>query len=646
MDISFLNDYQKSVVLNTSGPVATLAGPGAGKTRTLVTKIEYLVKEVGIKPRNMLICTFTNKAAEVMRERLSEESSLGEDAEKLNMGTIHSMAYKILKSGRQSLQAGYKMPKIMAKQGKALSHIYGLAKRLNFANKDAKNYLEQISHFKLTGVTVDNYKNFFPYEPSREKDRISNRTEALHIAYCEYQDFLKKNRLMDFNDILVDCDAMLGNPKYAKFRDYLNDKFEYVALDEAQDTNAVSFQILEKICEKRKTVDLFGDIKQSIYSFMSARPDNVYRFMNKFDSKKIPLNQNYRSTKKIVQYANNLILKDQQFVGQEIFTSNEEGEEAEVILANDMEEEANNIANIIHDLNRRGTSFKDIAVLCRIHSQSTLLESVLSHMDVPFIKVGGKSFYDLPEVSDIIKYLKIFHNPEKVRSASVLSLANRPNRYITTKATNAVKDESAFGEPVLQVLSNSHALSLSANEQDNLYNFYSSMEQGILDSNKSPVELIKYVLEKVGYAEWADKNLYGKDSDNDVHLNFEMLKSMASPFSTLGKFLDYVKAESEAVKEQDENSDAVKIMSIHASKGQEFKVVIVLGFTTRMFPFYKAVQEGNSTEERRVTYVAITRPEKKLYISTIDGTMGKMKVQPSLYLHDMGLKYNRLVINN
>jgi DNA helicase-2/ATP-dependent DNA helicase PcrA len=313
----------------------------------------------------------------------------------------------------------------------------------------------------------------------------------------------------------------------------------------------------------------------------------------------------------------------------------ENGELPKIVYSLSLEEEAGNVLNLLNDLIHEGYQYKDIAILFRVNSQTAMVEMFLDHEKIPFVKIGGRSFFESKECKDIIKYLKAFYRPHKISAKNLSSLFNRPTRYVTTATSNTFLEFAENYDNSISALADISQSFLSHAEIAKLDKFHDQIMLGAEYVKESPLKAVEYVLETIGYSKWAEENLYGKSTEVDVTLSFEIFKAMVSKHKTIDSFLNFVKEDLNKDREESKTSKKLKIMSVHASKGLEFPAVIVLGYCSRLYPFYRSVAEGNEAEERRISYVAMTRPEKKLYVSAIDGYLGRIKVYPSKYISDM-----------
>jgi DNA helicase-2/ATP-dependent DNA helicase PcrA len=362
----------------------------------------------------------------------------------------------------------------------------------------------------------------------------------------------------------------------------------------------------------------------------------------------VDLKVNYRSTSTIVNNANHFVEKSgmKNIIGVPSTTPNGNGQPIKYLTNCDMNSEADRVFELVQYLEKeKGIAKKDMAILYRVHSQAMPLEDLMIMNDYPYIMYVKNSFYMRKEVRDILEYLSLFLDPENLDKKSLKRLINKPVRYVSNKALEefewAVSDYDGHWEALQEIWD---IPDLNPKQREYLRCFYNNIATGhnMHEAGAKPEKLIDYVLNTIGYEDWLLKEKTEKDPDNDSMMNFDTIKNTARLFDKTSEFLEYIEEVKEKSKEKkDENGDYLKMMSIHASKGKEFKAVIIIGGCSRIYPFYRSVQEGNEEEEKRVMYVAITRPIDELYISTIDGMYGRFNVQPTHYLNFMDINYLR-----
>lgn len=637
-----LNEHQLKVVQHVKGPLAVLSVGGAGKTHSVIEKIRYLISESELLPSRIWAVTFTNRAAQEMRDRLESRISKS-DIKRIKMSTIHSMAYQINKQGMSVIEPHKKMPTILFNTGTAIFHLFKFCKNENLSNKNAHMYMGIISDAKKKMVTTKNFDKFYPYGKNVRGEESHPINRDCHKVFIEYQLYLKKRNKMDFDDMLVNCYNMLINPKYSDFVSALQDRIEYLIVDEAQDISALSYKIFKILIKKHNSFSLLGDFRQAIFAFIGAEPAEALKFIKNSNADLLDIPINYRSTKKIVTNSNDFIRGAKDVIGAEATTPNEIGKDVKYFVSASCTDEAQNITTLVETLVKNGNEYRDIFILYRVHSQAVAIEDTFIMNSVPYITYADRNFYLRKEIKDLISYIRIAHDPYNADMEDFKRIANKPTRYLSNAVMDKI-DDTAFSDDlsVWGIIKDCHNYNfLNSSEKNAIDKLYNSLHAVIRLSKegKSPFMIFDYILKIVGYEEWCIKDRLEKSPDDDVEMNFDALLSMAKSVETVKDFLELVDNRiAESKKKKDDDGDYVKMQTIHRSKGQQNKIVIVVGACNRIYPFYKAVDNGNTDEEQRIMYVAITRPQKELFISVIDGELGRFKVGPSPYLKKMNLK--------
>jgi DNA helicase-2/ATP-dependent DNA helicase PcrA len=653
VDLSQLNELQKEAVLYNTGPLTILSVAGSGKTRTLTTKIAYIVEELEVRPTRVWACTFTKKAAGEMQERLAK--LIGDKAELVKMSTIHSMAFKIWRQGMRSKEPWWESPKILTNEGTAQSHLFKYLKDNNFVYKDAKEFLAKISIIKLSRTTPKDIKNELEasYNEPIPWDNPQKLTwqQALYCVFNEYEKWKVKRNYIDFSDMLLNCINMLEDKRFADYTAKVQNSVEYLLVDEAQDTNGVAFQIMKIIGDKHRNISMIGDLRQSIYSFQGAEIQNMHSFIKEYKPKMINLNVNYRSSKTIVENANEVIKYSREVIGEPAITPNPVGDKIELHGNIELINEGAFILEKIQELKAtEDIEWRDIAILYRVHSQSREIEDNFLLNDIPYVIFTKTSFYNRKEIKDLLSYLELAINPYEQDIKVFKRIANRPVRYIQTATLNRVEEIADDLEispyKVMEEVWDYDLEPREIKQIDQLMGDIVAVKRQV-ENGKTTQELFRFILENLGYKDWAINDKKVKEADDDIELNFESLISSVHKFYTPESFLDFVAEVKEAEKKKkDENGDYIKMMSIHASKGKEFKYVFIVGMCDRTYPFYKAVEEGKEDEERRLMYVALTRPKERLYLCSILHNMGRFKVRISPYLNQMKVNLKDMQIHD
>ena len=595
MNLDYLNDRQKEAVLWGDGPLLILAGAGSGKTSVLTARVAYLIKERGINPKNIVAITFTNKAAKEMKERIIKQvGSIGYD---IQISTFHSFGLRIIKENYERL--GYDKNFTILDSDDSLTVIKKVLKELNVDTSrcNPKFIKNRISSCKNEMVTPDKYKNFV-------NDEISDIT---YKTYKKYQETLLRNNSLDFDDLLVKPIELFNN--HPEVLEQYQELFKYVFIDEYQDTNEVQYIFSKMLSAKYKNICVVGDDAQSIYSFRGANFKNILNFEKDYeDAKVILLEQNYRSTKTILNAANSVIKNNVQKKDKRLWTENETGEKIKYVRALDEKEGASFVTREIKGLLESGVSLDDIAVLYRTNAQSRTIEEGFLNSNIPYRIVGAFAFYSRKEIKDLLAYLKLIYNTKD--DVSLTRIIKYPKRKIGVKTIeNLSMDAVLKGTSMFDVIEKGKELDFK-----NLI-----LEMKEKSESLSLTETIDMVLEKSGIRSELESE---HTLEADIRLeNLEEFKSITKTFeeesgiASLEDFLNEVSLVSDVSEQKDDNTPKVTLMTIHAVKGLEFKYVFVVGMEENIFPHVNCIEEPDGLEEeRRLCYVAITRAKKKLYL--------------------------------
>ena len=623
MNIDYLNDKQKEAVLADDGPVLILAGAGSGKTSVLTTKIAYLIEEKGANPKNILAITFTNKAAREMKERIIK--MVGSKAYDMQISTFHSFGLRIIRENYERL--GYEKNFTIIDSDDSLTLIKKIMKELNIDTTrcNPKFIKNNISSCKNEMMTPSRYK-------SLAVDEVS---EITYKVYEKYQEALKRNNSLDFDDLLT-MPVMLFN-KYKDVLDSYQELFKYVFIDEYQDTNEAQYILSKMISAKYKNICVVGDEAQSIYSWRGANYKNILNFEKDYkDAKVILLEQNYRSTKMILNAANSVIKNNINKKDKNLWTLNEEGEKIKYIKANDEKDEASYVTKEIKELKNKGVNLDDIAVLYRTNAQSRTIEEGFLNSNIPYRIVGAFAFYSRKEIKDLLAYLKLIYNTKD--DISLLRIINYPKRGIGSKTVDNLSMESVLnGTSIFDTIKSGKELE-----------FKRQIEEMIdLSNNLSLTETIDMVLNKSGIKEELESE---HTLEADIRLeNLNEFKSISKTFeeesgiASLEEFLNEVSLVSDVNEQKNDDTSKVTLMTIHAVKGLEFDYVFVIGMEENIFPHVNSsFEEEGLEEERRLCYVAITRAKKKLYLlNALRRTLfGKTSVNmPSRFISEIDDEY-------
>lgn len=622
MDIQLenLNNVQLDAVTSTEGPMLILAGAGSGKTRVLTTKVAYLVKEKDIHPGNILAITFTNKAAKEMKERIF--SLIGKDAFNIQISTFHSFGLKILKENYKTL--GYDKNFTILDSDDSLTVVKKIIKDLNI---DSNKY-----NPKAIRNTISNNKNEMIDSVSFEKYVHNDYDEVAKEVYIRYEKNLKSNNAIDFDDLLV-LPIELFKKNKAILEAY-QEKYKYIFIDEYQDTNEPQYLLSKMIGSKYKSITVVGDADQAIFTWRGANYRNILNFEKDYkDAKVVVLEENYRSTKRILKAANNVIKNNKIRKEKNLWTENDEGTNITYYKAFDEKDESNYVVKEIKELLNKGISPNDICVLYRANAQSRIVEEAFLQNAISYKIVGSYAFYNRKEIKDLLAYLKLIYNNKD--DVSLLRIINYPKRGIGNKAIENLSIKANFENKSLYEVID------SGKELD----FKNIIEELKKESEKlSLTELIELVLEKSTIKMSLENE---KTLEADIRLeNLEEFKSITRNFEeregivSIGDFLDEISLVTDVSETDSSEEEKVTLMTMHAVKGLEFDYVFIVGLEEGLFPHQNSFDSADGLEEeRRLAYVAITRAKKKLYIVNARSRMLYGKVSsnvPSRFINEIG----------
>ena len=638
-----LNPRQVEAVECLEGPLLIMAGAGSGKTRVLTCRIANLIAH-GVAPWSILGITFTNKAAKEMVTRA--EKMIGTTAKSVWLSTFHSFCAKILRIEIEAVE-GYDKNFVIYSMGDSKAVIRDSVRELGLDEKKFmdSNVQNRISMAKNLLMNSKQYKEAVMMSP-RKNDyewQVAN-------VYELYEKRLRELNAMDFDDLLMICVDLFDTNE--QVLEKYQEKFKYILVDEYQDTNEAQYKLMKLLAAKYQNVCVVGDADQSIYGWRGADMKNILNFeMDYPNATVIKLEQNYRSTKVILDAANAVIENNVMRKPKELWTENDEGEQIKVFEAMTGFYEASKIANEIKKINEEGFSYNDIALLYRINSQSRLLEESFMKAGIPYVIIGGLKFYDRMEIKDILAYLRFIYNPRD--DMSLKRIINVPRRGIGT--TTIVKlQEFAQGHDssLFEVIANDWLLNqvdIFQKTRQNLRNFGAFIKDLKQAQNKKPVdELIKYILDTSGYITELKTDM--KPEDESRLENLDEFINVAKEYisqnpdeATLEGFLNHISLITD-LDVIDSGEDRVSMMTIHSAKGLEFPVVFITGMEEGLFPHSRSLNEENELEEeRRACYVAITRAQKKLYITLADSRAmygGDIRNStPSRFLREIPMQY-------
>ena len=617
-----LNDKQKEGVFTTEGPVLILAGAGSGKTGVLTHRIAHLIDDLGVNSYNILAITFTNKAAKEMRERV--DSLVGFGADSAWIMTFHAACVRILR--RYIDRIGYDTNFTIYDSDDQKSVIKDICKRMNIDTKiyKEKAILSQISDAK---------DNLIGPDEMYQKSGTNYNNMRIAEIYREYQEQLKKNNALDFDDI-INLTIELFRKDDEVLKSY-QERFKYIMVDEYQDTNTAQFTLIRLLAGGHRNLCVVGDDDQSIYKFRGANIMNILNFEKYFeDAKVIKLEQNYRSTQNILDVANSVIRNNMGRKDKKLWTAGEEGSKVCFNVYENGYEEATGIAEDIKHKLDDGFAYNDFAVLYRTNAQSRALEEKLIEKNIPYRIYGGVNFYARKEIKDILAYLKTIDNASD--DLAVKRILNVPKRGIGATTIERIQ-EYAYENDMnfYEALRNADDIPSVARAAAKIKPFVTQIQLFRAKLELYSVDkLIKDIIEQTGYLEYLNENDTPEEAAERIE-NIDELISKAVIYEetddepTLGGFLEEVALVAD-IDNMDENNNIVSLMTIHSAKGLEFPVVYLAGMEDGLFPSYMSISSGDESdieEERRLCYVGITRAKEKLILSAAKVRMVRGEMQ-------------------
>lgn len=605
MNLQQLNPMQKQAAETFEGPLLIIAGAGSGKTRTMTHRIANLI-EHGVTPRAIMALTFTNKAAKEMKQRV--DKLIGQSANDAWIGTFHAICVRILR--RDIEKIGYKRSFVIYDdddQQRVISDIYKTLdideksyppREIRFIISDAKNRL----------LTADEWFN--------ESDR-GFRSQTIHSIFAAYTDRLKKSEALDFDD-LISCtlQLFLDHPPVLA---YYRDRFEYVHVDEYQDTNFAQYFLVRLLTEKSRNLCVVGDDDQSIYGWRGADIRNILEFQKDFpDAQVIKLEQNYRSTSTILDAANEVIAHNEGRMEKALWTEHGKGEKIKLCSADNEHEEGAWICERVKRLHQRGIQYADIAVLYRMHAQSRVLEEMMMRAGIPYRVYGGTRFYDRKEIRDVIAYLRLIVNP--LDEVALKRIINVPKRSIGEATVAALEAHAVEADIPLYSTLTDLPPALSSRPRKCVTDFVELMNKLVASRESMPlVDFLQMLLKETGLlAQYEDTNDEELITRRENILEFvgavQEFQDQAEDI-TLEAFLEHIALVTELDRQEDAPQH-ITLMTLHSAKGLEYEAVFIAGMEDGLFPSYRSKQdEKRMEEERRLCYVGMTRAKKYLCLS-------------------------------
>ncbi len=587
-----LNKEQLEAVNHNEGPCLVLAGAGSGKTRVLTERIIRLIND-GIRPQNILAITFTNKAAKEMRSRV--EVKLGMIANDIFIGTFHSFGLKIIRENYNELGFEKNINILDSDDSKSLIKRILKETGYNSEDYDIKHIISRISMSKNEDISPSEYSKLF----------LMDDDKVISEVYSEYISMLHLNNSVDFDDLLIKPVELFKKNKDVLYK--YQEHFKYILIDEYQDTNTIQYDLCKLLASLYKNIFIVGDMQQSIYAWRNADYKNLIKFKNDYKNcKVIKLEENYRSTNIILKAANGVIKNNSEGEKLNLWSSFGDGEKIDYIRCDNELEESSFVTRTIKSLVSLGYNYQDFAVLYRTNAQSRTIEEAFVKANIPYNIIGSYFFYNRKEIKDIIAYLNIIYNKDD--SVSLERVINVPKRGIGNKSIEDLRNKSKeLNVPMFDAISDGKMLT------------WKEMMNSIIEESKtcSLRELVELILDKTGI-----RREYEEDNSLENELKLENLnefKSLAISFEDNGifdleSFLENIMLVSDKGQYKD-NSETVSLMTLHSSKGLEFKVVFLVGMEEGIFPHMRSFDNPSEMEEeRRLCYVGITRAKSKLYL--------------------------------
>lgn len=630
-----MNERQKEAVQHTQGPLLIMAGAGSGKTRVLTHRMAYILAEEEVHPWNILAITFTNKAAREMKERVSQ--LVGSQAEEMWVSTFHSMCVRILRRDIELL--GFQRSFTICDPSEQQTAMKRILKKLDIDNEkyDYRMILNRISQAKNDLEDVEEFN----------KKYTGYVEQIIGKCYREYQKELAKSMTLDFDDLIMLTVQLFQ--KHPKTLQYYQQKFQYIHVDEYQDTNHAQYRLVTMLAKKFKNICVVGDADQSIYGWRGADMSNILEFERDYQQAKVVLlEQNYRSTKTILQAANHVIENNVNRKVKKLWTENEEGQLITYYRAQSEQDEGYYVLSQIQSLLRDGYHYDDFAILYRTNAQSRVMEENLLKSNIPFRLVGGQRFYDRLEIKDLLAYLRLIVNPQD--DLSFRRIVNSPKRGIGATSLAKLSDFAEVYQLSLLEASEQISVSpLSGKAAKALEKFATTIEDlRKMQEFLSISEFVEQVIEKTGYLASLEKQ-HTMEADARIE-NIQEFISVAKQFeqerleeesedSPLLQFLTDLSLVSDADSDEGDGR-MVTLMTLHAAKGLEFPVVFMIGLEEGIFPSFRSIMEHDDVEEeRRLAYVGITRAEQKLFLTNAYSRLLYGRTQtnrPSRFILEIG----------
>ncbi|MCQ2556010.1 MAG: UvrD-helicase domain-containing protein [Clostridia bacterium] len=630
-----LNDEQYKAVVCTDGPVLVSAGAGSGKTRLLTYRIAYLITEKHIPANKILAITFTNKAAGEMKDRICK---IAPNGDMVTVCTIHSFCARMLRT-YASFLSGYKENFTIFSETDQAKVFKDLFKQFKIDDEDTKShYKHNIETIKNDNMSVEEYAKIYSYVPA-----IGQFVEF----YNAYEQELKKNNAMDFDDLLVNFYKLITTN--AQVLESIQNKFEYFSVDEFQDTNKLQYDLVKTLASKTRNLLIVGDEDQSIYGWRGANIDNIFQFARDFkDAQVFKLEQNYRSTKNILNRANLIIKNNKTRLDKHLYTENTEGSEVFYYEASNETDEADFVVRNIIRQHNQGMPYHEMAILMRVNALSRSFEEKLLAYNIPHIMYNGFKFFERAEIKNVLAYLTAIINPED--DISFLRVINFPKRGIGDTSIEKLKLIALKNKcPLKQVVMNCENEILPSNLKDKLLelkNLFVDLEER--KEQEGMYDFFAYMLNRTGITTCFDKD---DEQDYERFMNISQLATSVKEFeenNPTATIVDYLQSVTLASEMDEDDGSGVVIATIHGAKGLEFNTVYVVGCEEKIFPISRD-DNDDLEEERRLMYVAVTRAKQDLILTSSNSRFmyGKREYSvKSRFLYELDLAHERRQINS
>ena len=629
---TLLNDEQYQAVTATDGPVLVSAGAGSGKTRLLTYRIAYLITERGVPAYKILAITFTNKAAGEMKDRITK---IAPDGDMVTVCTFHSFCARMLRTYASFLK-GYKENFTIFSETDTAKIFKDIFKQMNITDEDTKcKFKHNLSKIKNENMIVEEYANINRYDHS-----MPEFVKFFNL----YQDALKKNNAMDFDDLLINFYQLISTTP--EVLDSIQNKYTYFSVDEFQDTNKLQYDIVKLLASRTRNLLIVGDEDQSIYGWRGANIDNIFNFQRDFsDAKVFKLEQNYRSTKKILDRANLIIKNNKNRLDKQLYTNNEEGSEVYYYPAQNETDEADFVVRNIIRMHTAGTPYHEMAILMRLNALSRAFEEKLLAYNIPHIMYNGFKFFERAEIKSVLAYLTALVNPDD--DVSFLRIINFPKRGIgdtsIAKLTEiATKDKVSLKQVVMDIDKQILPKALK-DKLTPLRDLLADLQNNM--NTMGMYDFFTYLLEQARITESFDLN---NEQEYERSLNVNSLANSVREFEENNKgatIVDYIQSVTLSSAMDTDDGEGVVIATIHGAKGLEFDTVFVVGCEEKIFPISRD-DETDLEEERRLMYVAVTRAKKDLFLTSSSSRFmyGKREFSvKSRFLYELNLAKERQI---